>query len=112
MIAMGALLVGCAGRAPAPAARTFVHPESARDARLIEALEAPGPDKEPPTALDYALKMPLVVPHTVALFVKDLPGALAGLAYLPVGVGACILETLGILKPARESPFEFRERPR
>ncbi len=116
--ARGALIVlalgaaGCAG-SPAPAgARAFVHPESAQDERLIEALDAVPPEKEPPTLLD-AWKLPLVVPHTAAIFVRELPGAVAALASAPVVLVAGLLEAVGILKPSRRSdPPDPLERPR
>ena len=117
--ARGALIVlalgaaGCAG-APGPAvARSYVHPESAVDVRLNEALDAAPSEKVPSTLFDYAWKMPLVVPHTVAIFVRELPGALASFASTPVALVAGLLESLGILKPSqREVPPDPRERPR
>ena len=113
LLVLLASTAGCAGAPePEPKPRAFVHAESAHDARLIEALDAAPVPKEPPTALEIALKMPLVVPHTVAIFVREAPGALAAFAMTPVALGAALLEAVGLLKPARETPFEFVERPR
>ena len=113
LVALALGVAGCAG-APAPAvARSYVHPESATDVRLNEALDAVPPDKEPPTLFEYAWKMPLVVPHTVAIFVRELPGAVASFAATPVALVAGLLESLGILKPSqKEVPPDPRERPR
>jgi hypothetical protein len=114
--ALAVLLASAAGCASAPEPerppRTFVHAASAHDARLIEALEAGPVPKEPPGPLEIALKMPLAVPNTVAIFVREAPGALAAFVMTPVALGAALLEAVGILKPARETPFEFVERPR
>lgn len=108
-----AAAAGCAGAPePEPAPRKFVHAASARDARLIEALDAAPRPKEPPSALEIAVKMPLVVPHTVAIFVREAPGALASFVMAPVALGAALLEAVGIIKPAKDAPFEFVERPR
>lgn len=112
LIALALGAAGCAG-APAPAgARVYVHPESAADERLNEALDAVPEEKEPPTLLD-AWKLPLVVPHTAAIFVRELPGAVVALASAPVVLVAGLLEAVGILKPSRRDvPPDPLERPR
>ena len=111
LIVLLLLVAGCASPAPPPE-RTFVHPESATDVRLIETLNAAPPDKTPPTTLEIALKMPLVVPTVAVLFVKDLPRALAEVAALPVVLVAGLLEAVGILKPEPEPAFKPRDRDR
>ena len=111
LIVLPLLAAGCASPR-APAERTFVHPESATDARLIETLDAAPPDKTEPTALEIALKMPLVVPTVTAMWVKDLPRAIAEVAALPVVIVAGILEAVGILKPEPEPAFKPRDRDR
>ena len=111
LIVLVPLAAGCAAAAPAPE-RTFVHAESAQDVRLIETLDAAPADKTPPTPLEIALKMPLVVPTVTAMWIKDLPRAIAEVAALPVVVVAGLLEAVGILKPEPEPAFKPRDRDR
>ena len=104
-------LAGCASPRTPPE-RSFVHPESATDVRLIETLDAAPPDKTPPTPLEIALKMPLVVPTVAILWAKDLPRAIAEVAALPVVLVAGLLEAVGILKPEPAPAFKPRDRDR
>lgn len=97
------LLAGCA-TSPTSPPRTFVHPESAKDVRLIEALDAAPKEKEPPTVVDYLWKTPLVVPTLAILWAKDTPRALAEFAMTPVYLVEAVLVELGVLKPERELP--------
>ena len=73
LIVLLPLAAGCAA-APEPE-RTFVHPESAADVRLIETLASAPADKTPPGALEIALKLPLVVPTVTAMWIRDTPRA-------------------------------------
>ena len=111
LIVLLPIAAGCAAAAPAPE-RTFVHPASATDVRLIETLESAPADKTPPTALEVVLKLPLVVPTVTAMWVKDLPRAIAEVAALPVVIVAGLLEAVGILKPEPEPAFKPRDRDR
>ena len=99
-IVLPLLAAGCA--AP-PRPRAFVHPESATDARLIEALDAVPEDKEP-TLLERVVKTPLVVPTMAAAAIRDTPRALAVFAMTPVAVVGGLLEAVGLIERRRELP--------
>ena len=111
LIVLLPLAAGCSAAPRAPE-RTFVHPASATDVRLLETLEAAPADKTPPTALEIALKLPLIVPTVTAMWVRDTPRAIVELALTPVAIVAFLLEEVGILKRERDVPFEPRERDR
>jgi len=100
---------GCSS-APAPSVPwPFVHPESAGDPQLLETLAAVPPEWREPTALEIAVKMPLLVPHTAILFAREAPGALASVVLFPIELGACLLEMFGIIDrtpPRRPDPAE------
>lgn len=105
-------LAGCASPPPPPE-RAYVHPESAEDVRLNEALDAAPEEKVPPGPFDYAWKVPLVVPTLTAMWVRDTPRALVEFAMTPVYLVGAILEGVGILKRPRvpappEPPEEKR----
>ena len=112
LIVLLPLAAGCAAPAPRAPERTFVHAESATDVRLIETLDAAPAEKIPPTPLEIALKIPRVVPTGTAMWVKDLPRAIAEVAALPVVIVAGLLEAVGILKPEPEPAFKPPERDR
>lgn len=104
-------LAGCA--TPEAPPRDFVHPASSADARLIEVLDAAPKEKEPPGALDYVWKTPLVVPTLTIAWAKDTPRALAAFALTPVALVGAVLEAVGILKPDRSpAPPEPDVEPR
>lgn len=110
LIVLPLLAAGCA--AAPPAARDYLHPESAEDVRLNEALDAAPKEKVPPGPLDYAWKMPLVVPTLTAMWVRDTPRAVVEFALTPVYLVGAILEEVGLLKrprvPAPPEPPEER----
>jgi len=93
------LAVGCS--APPPPAREYRHPESARDVRLNEALDAAPKEKLPPGPLDYAWKAPLVLPTLASAWIQDTPRALAEFALTPVVLVGALLEAVGVIKPDR-----------
>jgi hypothetical protein len=96
--------LGCAAPPPAPEPRVYVHRESAADPRINEVLDAVPVPKHRPGPLEVALKLPLIVPHTVILFVREAPAAVAALVAFPAQVVACLLETLGLIEPPPPEP--------
>lgn len=112
IVLLGAAAAGCGAAPAAVEPRVFVHPSSAQDALLLEVLASAPADKVPPSALEIALKMPLVIPDTAIKFARGVPEAVAVVLYLPYGVVRGLLEAVGIVKPEREAPDLERVRPR